>query len=89
MCFGANPSDLGIAGPVLYTTIPHADVVEKISRCLHHHFRPMEDRDVNRPQPSVVTWRALVARLDLAKRPTGVGNRIEVLSVPAVRRERH
>jgi hypothetical protein len=43
MCFGANPSDLGIARPVLYTTIPHADVVEKIiRRCLHHHFRPMK-----------------------------------------------
>jgi hypothetical protein len=32
---------------------------------------------------------ASVPRLDLAKRPTGVGNRIPILSVPAVRRERH
>jgi hypothetical protein len=30
-----------------------------------------------------------VTHLDLAKRPTGVGNRIPVLSVPAIRRERH
>ena len=69
---------------MLYTTIPHADVVEKIiRRCLHHHFRPMKIG------MSTDTWPALVARLDLAKRPTGVGNRIEVLSVPAVGRVRH
>jgi hypothetical protein len=43
----------------------------------------------DRPKPRVVTCPALVPDLDLAKRPTGVGNRIPVLSVPAVRWERH
>jgi hypothetical protein len=75
--------------PVLYTTITQADVVEKIIRLRpHHHFGPMKigmsvDRSPACHLPASVT------HLDLAKRPTGVGNRIPVLSVPAVRRERH
>jgi hypothetical protein len=40
-------------------------------------------------QRAVCHLSASITHLDLAKRPTGVGSRVPVLSVPAVRRERH